>query len=932
MLDGRSTAEAGMLLLLLASHGLAAMVAPFAVRWLGRNVFLLAGLAPAATALWALSQAPGILAGTPHVETLTWAPGLGFDVHLRVDAFSLLMIALVAGIGTLIFAYSRWYFADKPGLGRLAGLLVAFAGAMLGLVVADNLLALFLFWELTSITSYLLIGFEDRSAVARAAALRALLVTAGGGLAMLGGFVLIGMEAGTYSLAALVASPPGGAAVEVALLLILFGAFTKSAQAPFHFWLPGAMAAPTPISAYLHSATMVKAGVYLIARLAPAFADVWFWQGLVLPVGIATMLIGGWRALAQRDLKLLLAHGTTSQLGLMVVLLGAGLPEATLAGAAVLVAHGAFKASLFMVVGIVDHEAGTRDLRRLDGLHRSLRATFLVALVSVASMSGLPPLLGFVAKEAAFEAFVGAELGPWGHVALAMLVLGSAITFAYSARFLWGAFASKPADELAPEGVVTEAHHPAAAFLAPAALLSALTLLFGVLPGPLSGLIVGAAQALDAGVPAYRLALWHGFNQALALSALAVTGGLGLWALRRRVGQFQDRTRVLPEAARLHDQAISLLLKVADMVTGAVQTGSLPMYLLVILGTVLVVPGAMLADGFVLPPGLIFVDRPLQWVVAALMVAGAVAAVMSRRRMTTLMAVSAVGYGVAVLFVIQGAPDLALTQLLIETLLLVLFVLVLRHLPATFAAGGAQLWMLPRAIVAVGVGIFTAALTLVSAGARPGDAVSTAYLDRALPEAGGHNVVNVILVDFRALDTLGEIVVLTVAALGIIGLVRAVQRERVQLGRHEVTAQYRSSPILDGAVRVLFHTLLLFSLVLLVVGHDRPGGGFIGGLLGGAAFVLVYLAGGEPRVRRTELLAPEVLLGVGISLASLVGAAGWLIGGELLESFYVGYELPVLGAVKLGSAFLFDLGVYLVVVGLVLSLLRSVGREEVQLS
>jgi multicomponent Na+:H+ antiporter subunit A len=306
--------------------------------------------------------------------------------------------------------------------------------------------------------------------------------------------------------------------------------------------------------------------------------------------------------------------------------------------------------------------------------------------------------------------------------------------------------------------------------------------------------------------------------------------------------------------------------------------------------------------------------------------------VVSRRRMVTLMAVSAVGYGVAVLFVIQGAPDLALTQLLIETLLLVLFVLVLRHLPPMFGTRDAGLWMAPRTIVAVGVGIFTGALTLASAGARPGGAVSTAYLERAVPDAGGHNVVNVILVDFRALDTLGEIVVLTVAALGIIGLVRAVQRERVQRGHAEVTAQYRPSPILDGAVRVLFHTLLLFSLVLLVVGHDRPGGGFIGGLLGGVAFILVYLAGGEPRVRRTELLAPEVLLGAGISLASLVGAAGWLAGGELLESFAVAYELPVLGAIKLGSAFLFDLGVYLVVVGLVIALLRSVGREEVQLS
>jgi multicomponent Na+:H+ antiporter subunit A len=932
MPDLTTHAAPGALMALLAAHLVAAFLVPFLAPRLGRRIFFVAGLPVAATAVWAAGQAPAVLAGVPVVETLRWAPDLGLDLALRFDAFALLMVALVSGIGTLIFAYSRWYFAEQPGLGRLAGLLTGFAGAMLGLVVTDNLFALFLFWELTSVTSYLLIGFDDRSAAARAAAMRALLVTAAGGLAMFGGFVLLADQAGTYSLAAILADPPRGALVDVALLLVLLGAFTKSAQAPFHFWLPGAMAAPTPISAYLHSATMVKAGVYLIARMAPAFAEAGAWRPLVIGVGLATLLGGGWRALGQRDLKLLLAYGTVSQLGLMVVLLGAGFEQATLAGATLLLAHGAFKAALFMVVGIVDHQAHTRDVRRLSGLHRSLRPTFLVALLAVASMAGLPPLLGFVAKEAVYEAFIHADIGLWRGLVLLVLVLGSAFTFAYSARFLWGAFASKAADDLEPEGIVTSVKPPYAGFLAPAVLLSALTLAAGLLPQLVSGLAVGGAQALDPRVPDYPLALWHGFNQALALSALTVLGGLALWGARRRLDRLQEGLQLLPDGVRAHDATVKGLLRLADRVTGLLQTGSLPMYLVVILATVLVVPGTILVSQVGLPTELVIVDRPLQLGVAVLVGVATVVALFARRRMAAVLAVGAVGYGVAVLFLIQGAPDLALTQLLIETLLLVLFVLVLRHLPAAFAPRGEATWEVPRAVIATGIGLFTAMLTMAAAGARRAVPVSTEYLDRALPEAGGRNVVNVILVDFRALDTLGEIVVLTVAALGVIGLVRAARRERRQSGGAEAGVTYRPSMILDTAVRTLFHTVLLFSLVLLVVGHDAPGGGFIGGLVGGAAFILVYLAGGTPLVRRAEPLAAETLLGAGITLASLTGVAGWLAEGEFLEGLAFSANLPLVGTVKVHSSLFFDIGVYLVVVGLVMALLNSIGREEVHAS
>ncbi|CAN5571214.1 Na+/H+ antiporter subunit A [soil metagenome] len=919
---------------LLVAHFAAALLLPRVARSTGPRVFLIAAIVPALTTVWAVWHAPGILAGTPVLETFQWAPALGFDIQLRVDAFALLMIALVSGIGTLIFCYSAYYFSDNPGIGRLAMLLLAFAGAMLGLVLADNLLALYLFWELTSVTSYLLIGFEDRTAAARAAALRALLITAAGGLAMLGGFVLLGHTAGTYVLSEILALRPSDPASQVALLLILFGAFTKSAQVPFHFWLPGAMAAPTPVSAYLHSATMVKAGVYLIARLAPAFAEVPFWRPLVIGVGLSTMIVGGWRAMSQRDAKLLLAHGTTSQLGLLVVLFGAGYEKATLAGATVLLAHGAFKAALFMVVGIVDHKAGTRDITRLSGMHRPLRTTFLVAVAAVASMAGLPPMLGFVAKEGAFEALAGALGAPWRALILTLMVTGSALTFAYSVRFLWGVFADKKPGELGPEEAVTTAKRPAWPFVAPAALLAIVTLVFGVLPGAISEIVVAGARALDIRTPPYRLALWHGFNEALALSAAAITLGLLLWRMRLRVSSLQTRYRFPVAGARIHDAAVGYMVYFADWLTGRMQSGSLPMYLMIILGTAVAVPGALLLSGIAIPRGITPVDRPMQLAVALIMAAATLVAVRSARRMVAVVAVGFVGYGVAFLFVIHGAPDLALTQLLIETLLLVLFVLVLRHLPPTFSARGDDIWKLPRTVVAVSVGLFTATLALVAAGARLDASLANEFLTRALPEGDGRNVVNVILVDFRAFDTFGEIVVLTVAALGVLGLVRAAQRDRERdLGaEHSPALQYRSSPILDGAVQALFHTVLMFSLVLLVVGHDRPGGGFIGGLVGGAAFILVYLAGGDVRVRRAEPLYPEALLGAGLTLAAGTGAAAWFVGREFLEAMTLYRDLPLIGTIKLSSVFLFDVGVYLVVIGLVIALLRSLGREEVRVS
>ena len=762
-----------MAVALLALHGLIATVAPVVARRLGRNVFLLCATAPAATVAWAAFHAADVLEGEHLHQTVRWLPAIDLNLDVVLDPFSLLMVALVSGIGTLIFLYSVSYFPPGADVGKFAGRLVAFAGAMLGLVLSDNLIILYVFWELTSITSYLLIGWTDEQEFARDSALQALVITSAGGLAMLGGFVLIGQAAGTYSLTEIVASPPSGGVVTGGAMLLLAGAFTKSAQAPFHTWLPRAMAAPTPVSAYLHSATMVKAGIFLVARFAPAFAEVAGWRPLVLAFGVTTMILGGIRALRQYDLKLLLAYGTVSQLGFMMVLFGAGTPETTLAGTVLLLAHALFKAALFMVTGVVDHTAHTRDIRMLDGLYKVMPATAAVAVIASASMAGLPPLFGFIAKEEAYTSFVEADLGLGGPVVLAGLVIGSVLTFAYSWRYVYGAFGAKPADEVIERA---EGHAPKLRFLGPAALLAVLTVAIGLVPAAADPLVHGAAVTLDPRIEGGHLALWHGFNLPLLLSAVTIGLGVVMVVGRQIVADIGDRVPAIPTAQGGYEATIHGLKFGAPRVTGVVQNGSLPTYLAVIL-----LASVLLPMPFVLPlvgqiQGAKLAEHVTQLVVVAAMMGLCVGIVNVRRRFSAVLMLGGVGYCVATLFIIQGAPDLALTQFLIETLSLVIFVLVLRHLPRYHDHFRWRLGQGIRIAVAVLVGVFVFGIALVAGSFQAGPSVSEDYLVAAPQEAEGQNVVNVILVDFRGLDTFGEITVLSVAALGVASLVLATRR------------------------------------------------------------------------------------------------------------------------------------------------------------
>jgi multicomponent Na+:H+ antiporter subunit A len=778
-----------------------ALVVAAVGRSMGPRVFYVAALAPLWTlgwAIWAMTR----LDDGPLTERHTWVDGLGLAVDMRLDWFSMLLVLMIAGIGLCVFGYAASYFHAGPEVPRTAAILLLFAGAMFGLVCSDNLFLLFTFWELTSITSFLLIGTDDTKAGARAAALHALLVTGGGGLAMLGGFVLIGQAAGTFSLHAILEDPPTGTAVGVGLVLVLAGALTKSAQVPFHAWLPGAMAAPTPISAYLHSATMVKAGVYLIGRFAPAFALVGPWRWIVLSAGSASMLLGGYRALRQHDLKLVLAFGTISQLGLLVILFGAGVPELAFAGCVLLLAHAAFKAALFLTVGIVDHQTHTRDLRSLTGLGRRWPAVAAGAALAAASMAGLPPLLGFIAKELALDGLLGDGV-PAPAVLLAVVVVGSMFTVAYSARFLWGAFG--PADThhgLDRTLVGADAPHPSKAFAVAPMVLAGLGLLLGVVPALLAPLVDDAWEAFGYEGHAPHLSLWHGLTAPLGLSALVIAGGAALFVGRARVERWQGSMPHPPSALGAYERSLKGLLSGSDRVAGVVQSGSLPVYLMVLLGTLVVVPGVPLVLNGGPEEWPAFVDSPLQLVIGAIMVTSALAAAVIQKRFAAVILLGAVGYGISALFVVQGAPDLALTQLLIETLGVVAFVLVLRHLPEGFTPTVAPARKVLPAIAGLAVALFVFYFA-ISAGSVTGtptpDAslagtdshadlehgetetgditVSEEYLTRSLPEAHGRNVVNVIVVDFRGFDTLGEITVLVVAALGVAALVVAGRRD-----------------------------------------------------------------------------------------------------------------------------------------------------------
>ncbi|WP_405811886.1 Na+/H+ antiporter subunit A [Streptomyces sp. NBC_01520] len=942
-----------MIALIVCHFALAACARPL-VRWFGRHAFVVLALPPAAATVWAATQWSTTAAGRSADQAWEWIPAYDVWVGLRLDALAELMVLLAAGVGTLVLLYCASYFTDdSPQLASFAGNLLAFAGAMLALVLADDLITLYVFWELTTVFSYLLIGHASERKQNRRSALQALTVTTLGGLAMLVGFLILGQAAGTYRISAIVADPPEPTlAVSVAVVLVLCGALSKSAIWPFSLWLPNAMAAPTPVSAYLHAAAMVKAGVYLVARLAPAFADVPVWRPVVLVLGGATMLLGGWRALRLHDLKLLLAYGTVSQLGFLVVLAGAGTRDAALAAAAMILGHALFKAALFLVTGIVDRATGTRDVRRLSGVGRAAPYLCTVAVLAAASMAAVPPLLGFAAKEAAFHALQHGDTVD--HWVLAVTVVGSVLTVAYTLRFVWGAFFRKP-------GVAdTPVRSVGAAFLAPPAVLAVAGLVLGPGVGWTDRLFAAYADTFPTPAHPYHLALWHGFGTVLLLSALTWAGGAVLFAGRTTVTRISRRI-AWPTADSVFGHLLLGLERIALQVTGFVQRGSLSVYLAT---TLLVMLAGQLAvlitdrpwEGAVAPRAW---DTPLQGAVAVLTCAAALLCLTVSRRMKAVVLAGLTGYGAALLFVVQGAPDLALTQFCVETVSMIVFVLVLRRMPVHFQESVSHWRRAIRVPVALGAAATLGVVVWVAGASRVAAPAGAAMVEE-VAHHGLKDVVATILVDLRAWDTMGESAVLAAAAIGVTSLIYLHRRSEGPMTREELrgatawsltghrltglpqgddTAPERDwlaagstlapehrSVVFEVVARLVFHPILVLSLYLLFCAENMPGGGFVGGLVAGLAFITRYLAGGRFELAEAAPLQPGLFTGLGLFLSTGVALLG-LAEGTVLHAWTYHGQLPVFGDYHLATPVLFDFGVYLLVLGVVLDIVRALGAK-----
>jgi multicomponent K+:H+ antiporter subunit A len=892
-----------------------------------------AGASAAGLALLASLAAP-VIGGEVPSASWDWVPSLGLNLTLMVDPLGWMFAGLILGIGLLVVIFGHFYLYRGEATGRFFASLMLFQGAMLGIVIAGNVLLLLVFWELTSLSSFLLIGFWQHKAEARQGARMALAVTGGGGLALIGGMVLLGVIAGSFDLATILtrgdmvrASP----FYPAALGLILLGCFTKSAQFPFHFWLPHAMAAPTPVSAYLHSATMVKAGVFLLARLWPVLAGTELYTGIVTSVGLVTMVFGALVALFRHDLKSILAYSTISQLGMLVMLLGFSLKAAALAAVFHILNHAAFKAALFMSAGIVDHETGTRDIRRLGGLAKAMPITALVATLAAASMAGLPPLGGFISKE--MMLYETPEVALFGLPLLVpvLATIGATFSVGYSLRIAWHLFFGAPREAEPFE----RAHDPGVGMWAAPALLTALAVLLGLIPMMLAAPLVGAVTAAVIGAPApeFDLALWHGVNLALLLSALAVVGGALLLWRHAALLALWDRAR-LPDAKRIFMHTLAFADRWVRKALVATHSPSLQNMLLASFAVIvlLVIEGAVTGGGGLtgarpaLPAS---VPAVIAW---ALLVAATAAVVNdSRNRFRVLIYVSVIGLVVSLAFAQLSAPDLALTQISVEVVTILLLLLALNLLPKAppLLSSAPRKWR--DGTLAVTGGVLVGALAWAMLTRDPGPSIAAYHLANAKPGGGGTNVVNVILVDFRAFDTLGEIIVLGIAGLGIFALLEttAVGAAGARLRAWRADTQHspeRHPIMLVMASRIILPLTLTVGIYLFLRGHNQPGGGFIAALVVAVAFLVQYLAAGFDWSDRRRRFGEHQLIAWGVLVAMATGLGAMVLGAPFLTSWFDYFSLPLIGKFELASAMLFDAGVFLTVFGAVMLALAQLSH------
>lgn len=926
---------------------------------------LLAGLVALVGTIQVALLYPQIAHGGVIREEFMWLPSLGLNFVLRMDGFAWLFSMLVLGIGTLVSLYARYYMSPDDPVPRFFAFFLAFMGAMLGLVISGNLIQIVFFWELTSLFSFLLIGYWHHRADARRGAYMALMVTGAGGLCLLAGVMLLGHIVGSYDLDQVLAAGDqirAHSLYPVMLALVLIGALSKSAQFPFHFWLPHAMAAPTPVSAYLHSATMVKAGVFLLARLWPSLSgsEEWFW--IVGGAGALTLLLGAYCAMFQNDLKGLLAYSTISHLGLITLLLGLNSPLAAVAAVFHILNHATFKASLFMAAGIIDHESGTRDIRKLSGLVRLIPFTATLAMVASASMAGVPLLNGFLSKEMFFAETVFISSTQWVEIALPLIAtIAGTFSVAYALRFTVDVFFGPPATDLPHTP-----HEPPRWMRAPVELLVFTCLLVGIFPAQVVGSILAAAALPVVGgtLPEYSLAIWHGWNAPMIMSLVAMTGGVVLYMLLRKQlkrGRFQYPPLIgYFNGKRGFERCLVVMMRGVRRIEKRISTKRLQtqLFLLVLLAVIgamipMINSGLSWGERPKIPGSIVFVTL---WLLAIACALGA-AWQAKYHRLAALTMVSVCGLMTCVTFVWFSAPDLALTQLVVEVVTTVLILLGLRWLPRRIeevsplpsSLRKARIRRLRDLLLSTVVGGGMALLSYAMLTRQTPNDISSFYLSRALPEGGGSNVVNVMLVDFRGFDTLGEITVLGAVALTVYALLRRFRPSKEsmelppqqrQLAPDVATDLVNPRQASDTAlgfmmvpavlVRLLLPIALVVSFYLFMRGHNQPGGGFVAGLVMSVAFILQYMVAGTQWVEAQMSLRPMRWMGFGLLSATLTGLGALFAGYPFLTTHTWHFSLPLLGDIHIASALFFDVGVYAMVVGSTLLMLTALGHQSVR--
>ena len=887
-----------------------------------------------------LTQAREVFNGAVITQSWSWLPQLGIDFSFRLDALGLLFALLISGIGTLIYIYAYFYLGPKNSLNKLYLLLMLFMAAMLGISLSNNLILLLVFWELTSISSFLLVGYWSNYDAAQRGSRMALTITGMGGLAMLGGFILLGQITGTYEIdqiLTMTAQIQSHALFVPTLLLILLGAFTKSAQFPFHFWLPNAMAAPTPVSAYLHSATMVKAGIFLVARLLPIFAGAALFHNLVTFIGLFTLCMAAFFAIFKEDLKGLLAYSTISHLGLIMCLLGIGSPLAVAAAIFHIINHATFKAALFMIAGIIDHESGTRDLRKLSGLWQLLPYTATLTMVTAASMAGLPLTNGFLSKEMFFTELLSNLSGPVLICSAIVATLAGIFAVAYSVRLVHGVFFDGPVGKQVPN---KDAHEPPFGMRAPATLLAILCILVGLFPALLVENIVNSTARASTQVMDFEgvhLALWHGFNMPLLMSLIASIGGLIFYFSLAKGGKIRE-IDLDPYLGRLQGRvAFDLFLKSLLLNSRKfkrwTENGKLQSYILwIVVFSIAIVSLPFLGQGLTTGTREL-THAPALAIVLWLLLFSSCWMMLwfHHERIKAVLISGAIGLVVTMVFICFSAPDLALTQITVDVVTTVLLLMSLSLLPqlTPYESSVSRRWR--DALIAIGGGLGIAWITWLIL-TRDHNSISWFFMQQSIPLGGGTNVVNVILVDFRGFDTFGEITVLGIAGIGALCLMDGMRTHGTTMTQG-LSYRFNPSPLmLRITASWILPIALVVSLYIFLRGHNLPGGGFIAGLITALALIIQYMALGQDHAE--QLLKAksgrlyEIWIGTGLVIAGLTGLGAWFWGRPFLTSAHFYVSPPILGEMHLATAALFDVGVYITVVGATMLLISVLGDSR----